>query len=117
MKSSFGRYNQISKVALQQCTVRWSSTDTKEGSTDKVDTKESSAKTEPEVDDLGDVIPPEISSAEKILSLEKEIRDLKDRVVRSFAEEENVRLCQHAPHRHVHLLICVLQTFMLMIPT
>ena len=90
VKSSYGSCNQISKGALRQCAIRWSSTDTKEPITEQVDTKEPAAKTEPEVDDLGDVIPPEISSTEKILSLEKEIRDLKDRVVRSLAEEENV---------------------------
>ena len=90
VKSSYGSCNQISKSALRQCAIRWSSTDTKEPIAEKVETKEPSAKKEPEVDDLGDVIPPEITAEEKILTLEKEIRDLKDRVVRSLAEEENV---------------------------
>ena len=67
--------------------IRWSSTDTKEPSAAKAEEKVS----EPAVDDLGDVIPPGDLDAEKILSLEKEVRDLKDRVVRSLAEEENVR--------------------------
>ena len=62
--------------------IRWSSTDTKEPKTEPE---------APEVDELGDVIPPEMdATTTKILGLEKEVRDLKDRVVRSLAEEENV---------------------------
>jgi molecular chaperone GrpE (heat shock protein) len=41
------------------------------------------------VDDFGDVVP-KINYEEKIVALEKDIRDLKDRVMRSLAEEENV---------------------------
>ena len=78
----------VNNNALSLTAARWSSTDTKEPATEpKV--------AEPIVDDLGDVIPPDNSDAEKILVLEKEIRDLKDRVVRSLAEEENVRLLEN----------------------
>jgi hypothetical protein len=38
---------------------------------------------------IGDVVP-KVNYEEKIVSLEKDIRDLKDRVMRSLAEEENV---------------------------
>lgn len=76
-------------LSLNRPTIRWSSTDTKEPGDAKVEAKEPIIN-EPEVDDLGDIIPPD-SNIEKILSLEKEVRDLKDRVVRSLAEEENVR--------------------------
>ena len=75
----------VNNCGISQTAARWSSTDAKEPAAEpKV--------TEPIVDDLGDIIPPDNSDAEKILGLEKEIRDLKDRVVRSLAEEENVRL-------------------------
>jgi hypothetical protein len=73
----------LNRSAINQISIRWSSTDP------AGDIKEPKV-TEQVVDDLGDVIPNEITDADKILGLEKEIRDLKDRVVRSLAEEENV---------------------------
>lgn len=77
----------VNNSGISQVAARWSSTNTKEPAAEpKV--------AETIVDDLGDVIPPDNSDAEKILVLEKEIRDLKDRVVRSLAEEENVRLSE-----------------------
>ena len=74
----------LNRSAINQISIRWSSTDT------AGDVKEPKVA-EQVVDDLGDVIPNVITDADKILGLEKEIRDLKDRVVRSLAEEENVR--------------------------
>ena len=76
-------------VTINRAPIRWSSTETKEPTEAKVENKEPIIN-EFEVDDLGDAIPPD-SNIERILILEKEVRDLKDRVVRSLAEEENVR--------------------------
>lgn len=73
----------LNRSAINQTSIRWSSTDP------IGDVKEPKVA-ETVVDDLGDVIPNVITDADKILGLEKEIRDLKDRVVRSLAEEENV---------------------------
>jgi molecular chaperone GrpE (heat shock protein) len=79
---------QINRSAIYQPTIRWSSTDSKEP---KVEEKDP-AVAEPAVDDFGDVIPPVVDeTVDIILALEKEVRDLKDRVIRSLAEEENVR--------------------------
>lgn len=73
-----------------QQAVRYSSTDSKDGKVDENAKVEETVETGPEVDDFGDVVP-KINHEEKILTLEKDIRDLKDRVMRSLAEEENVR--------------------------
>ena len=81
--------NSSCNVTVNRAPIRWSTTDTKEPTEPKVEIKEPIIN-DVEVDDLGDVIPPD-SNIERILILEKEVRDLKDRVVRSLAEEENVR--------------------------
>lgn len=66
---------------------RWSSTESKENPTPE--TTEAAASNNQEVDDLGDKVVN--ADAEKIIKLEKDVKDLKDRVIRSMAEEENVR--------------------------
>jgi phosphomevalonate kinase len=87
-----GKTFPIRNIQFQQ--IRWSSTDPNaetvkaaEGETVKETVIED---IQPEVDDLGDVIPPS-GDAEKIATLERQVKDLRDRVIRSMAEEENVR--------------------------
>jgi hypothetical protein len=82
VKSSVNSFK-LNRSAINQISIRWNSTDP------AGDMKEPKVA-EQVVDDLGDVIPNVITDADKILGLEKDIRDLKDRVVRSLAEEENV---------------------------
>lgn len=88
----------LNRCAVNQISIRWSSTD---GSGEVKEPKVA----EQVVDDLGDVIPNVITDADKILGLEKEIRDLKDRVVRSLAEEENVRITAGQSSSLVNLLV------------
>ena len=61
---------------------RWSSSDAK---------SEPSAASSTENGEEKNTTDPAASHEEKITQLEKEIKELKDRVVRSLAEEENVR--------------------------
>ena len=61
---------------------RWSSNDTKPETSPSSSAEEASTEATPEASAVNN---------EKFSQLEKEIKDLKDRVMRSMAEEENVR--------------------------